>query len=271
MVPGGREGDGRLRDHPDQVLARGQPRRADPAAREPDRRPAQDLEALRHGPEVLQPVVRLLAGPRRHVRRDRHRRGRRGSSRTPTTRSAAGSTSSPTCSASIPYEPLALPRGQAARSGRRPATTSSPISRCATSRRGSERRMTATQDGRRRARWHDGQVRRARRRPSGGTRSRPTTSPSGSASTPPSASPRRRPPSGCRQNGPNALPAEKARSGLAALPRPVPPPTCRSSCSSPASLSLAIGEWSTGARAAPADGAQRRRRASARRARPRAR
>ena len=31
--PGGREGDGRLRDHPDQVLARGQPRRADPAAR----------------------------------------------------------------------------------------------------------------------------------------------------------------------------------------------------------------------------------------------
>ena len=46
QVPGRREGDGRLRDHPDQVLARGQPRRADPAARGPDRRPAQDLEAV---------------------------------------------------------------------------------------------------------------------------------------------------------------------------------------------------------------------------------
>ena len=43
---GGREGDGRQRDHPAQVLARGQRRRADPPAREPDRRPAQDLEAV---------------------------------------------------------------------------------------------------------------------------------------------------------------------------------------------------------------------------------
>ena len=66
--PGGRAGDGRLRDHPAQVLARGQPGGADPAAREPHRRPAQDLEALRHGPEVVQPLVRLLARPRRDVR-----------------------------------------------------------------------------------------------------------------------------------------------------------------------------------------------------------
>ena len=39
-----------------------EPRRADPAAGEPDRRPAQDLEAVGHGPAVLQPLVRLLAG-----------------------------------------------------------------------------------------------------------------------------------------------------------------------------------------------------------------
>ena len=34
QVPGGREGDGRQRDHPDQVLAQRQRRRADPAARQ---------------------------------------------------------------------------------------------------------------------------------------------------------------------------------------------------------------------------------------------
>ena len=51
------------------------------------------------GPEVLQPPLRLLPGPRRHVRRHQHRSGRRGTSWTTTTRSAAGSTSSPTCSA----------------------------------------------------------------------------------------------------------------------------------------------------------------------------
>ena len=44
-------------------------RGADPAAREPDRRPAQDLEALADGSEVLQPAVRLPQGPRRDVRR----------------------------------------------------------------------------------------------------------------------------------------------------------------------------------------------------------
>ncbi len=48
-------------------------------------------------------------------------------------------------------------------------------------------------------------------------------------------------------DGPNALPAEKTdcRGGGASSTSTAP--TCRSSCSSPASLSLAIGEWSTGA------------------------
>ncbi len=41
----------------DDVLARGQPRGADPAAGEPDHRPAEDLEAIGDGPEVLQPLV----------------------------------------------------------------------------------------------------------------------------------------------------------------------------------------------------------------------
>ena len=107
LVPGGREGDGRLRDPAAQVLAGGQPGRADPAPGEPDRRPAEDLEAVGHGPEVLQPLVRLLAGPRRDVRRDRHRLGALVRRATPTTRSAAGSTSSATCSSQVPYEPLA--------------------------------------------------------------------------------------------------------------------------------------------------------------------
>ena len=57
LVAAGRAGDGRLRDHPDQVLARGRPRRADPEDRVADRRPAQGLEALADGPQVLQPLV----------------------------------------------------------------------------------------------------------------------------------------------------------------------------------------------------------------------
>ena len=59
----GREGDDRQRHHPDQVLAQRQCRRADPAARGPDRGPAQDLEALSDGSEVLQPPLRVLQGP----------------------------------------------------------------------------------------------------------------------------------------------------------------------------------------------------------------
>ncbi len=44
-------------------------RRADPAAREPDRRPTQDLEALSHRPEVVQSSVCIPPRPRRNVRR----------------------------------------------------------------------------------------------------------------------------------------------------------------------------------------------------------
>jgi hypothetical protein len=39
---------------------------------EPHQRPAQGLEALGHGPEVLQPLVRLLPRQGRHARRHRH-------------------------------------------------------------------------------------------------------------------------------------------------------------------------------------------------------
>ncbi len=70
--PGGREGHGRRRDHPGQVLAGGQPRRADAPPRGSHQRPAQDLEADRHGPQVVRPLGRLLAGPGRDVRGDRH-------------------------------------------------------------------------------------------------------------------------------------------------------------------------------------------------------
>ena len=52
------------------------------------RRRPQDLEALADGPEILRPLVRLLAGARRHVRGHRHRHGRRGSLHARTTRSA---------------------------------------------------------------------------------------------------------------------------------------------------------------------------------------
>ena len=64
--------------------------RADPPTGGPHQRPAQDLEALGHGPEVLQPLVRLLSGPRRHAPAPPTPPGRPGTSRTPTTRSAAG-------------------------------------------------------------------------------------------------------------------------------------------------------------------------------------
>ncbi len=40
-----------------EVLAGGQSRRADPAPGKPDQRPAESLEAVANGPEVLQPLV----------------------------------------------------------------------------------------------------------------------------------------------------------------------------------------------------------------------
>jgi len=51
------EGHGRRWDHPDQVLAGGQPRRADQAFAGTDQGSSQGLEADRHGPEVLQSLV----------------------------------------------------------------------------------------------------------------------------------------------------------------------------------------------------------------------
>ena len=72
---GGRESHGRFGNPAAEVLAGGQSRRADPAAGKPDQRPAEDLEAVAHGFEVLQPLVRLLQGQRRDVRRHRHPMG----------------------------------------------------------------------------------------------------------------------------------------------------------------------------------------------------
>ena len=236
---GGREGDGRLRHHPDQVLARGQPRRADPAAREPDRRPAQDLEAVGHGPEVLQPLVRLLAGPATTCSRatdtswapwfvahtDDKKRGRL-------------NIISHLLS-QIPYEPLHAEGRQATQAADRPTATSSPTSplhyvprsseptAIGTPRRRSSHRQTMAttvrpaSTGRSTERWYALLARRGR--------------PSGSASTPPT---------GLRRgDGRRAAAAGRAqraarregRSGLAALPRRSTPPTCRSSCSSPPS------------------------------------
>ena len=109
-----REGDGRLRHHPAQVLARGEPGGADPPARSAHRRRSQDLEALADGPQVLQPLVRLLARARRDVRRHRHRLRavvrravRRQEARAPQHHHA-------TCSSQIPYKYGAAREGEAA-------------------------------------------------------------------------------------------------------------------------------------------------------------
>ena len=83
----GREGDGGFRHHPHQVLARGEHGGADAAPRVAHRRPAQGLEALADGSQVLQPLVRLLARATRCSRRPT-RTSRPGSSRAPTTSGA---------------------------------------------------------------------------------------------------------------------------------------------------------------------------------------
>jgi hypothetical protein len=54
------KGDGRLGNRAREVLARAQRRRADQATAEPHRRPAQGVEAVDDGPQVVQPLVRLL-------------------------------------------------------------------------------------------------------------------------------------------------------------------------------------------------------------------
>ena len=53
----GRESHYRVRDRSDQILAGGERGGADSPARGADRRPAQDLEAVADGPQVLQPLV----------------------------------------------------------------------------------------------------------------------------------------------------------------------------------------------------------------------
>ena len=80
--------------------------------------------------EVLQPLVRLLPGPGRHVRGDRHRLGavvRRAQRRS---RSVAGSTSSATCSARSRTS-RSRDSTSSCRSARRPATTASRAGRAA--------------------------------------------------------------------------------------------------------------------------------------------
>ena len=67
---GSREGVHRIRHHPAQILARGQPRgAAAPAGGAHQRRP-EDLETLADGHQVLSALVRLFARSRRHVRGD---------------------------------------------------------------------------------------------------------------------------------------------------------------------------------------------------------
>ena len=70
---GGREGDRRFRRDPAQVLARSKPGRADAAPRGAHEGRPQALEALAHGSQVVQPLVRLLACARRDVHRHRQR------------------------------------------------------------------------------------------------------------------------------------------------------------------------------------------------------
>src|SRR5262249_46348930 len=72
LVPEGRsarrEGDGQFRNPPPEILAGGKPRGTTAASRAAHRRRAKDLEAFADGPQILQPLVRLLAGAGRNVR-----------------------------------------------------------------------------------------------------------------------------------------------------------------------------------------------------------
>ena len=82
-VPGagarGREGDGGVRHPPHQVLAGGERRRADATPGGPHPRPAQGLEADRHGPQVVHPLGRLHARRATRCSRRPTRPGLRGS------------------------------------------------------------------------------------------------------------------------------------------------------------------------------------------------
>ena len=78
----------------------------DERTRKPYPRPPQGMEALGHGPEVLQPLVRLLRPATTCSAPRPTRHGRRGSLRITTSSGVAGSTSSLTCSAKSPTSRL---------------------------------------------------------------------------------------------------------------------------------------------------------------------
>ena len=96
------------------------------------RRPDAQLEALADGPRVACALGRLLAGQGRDVRPHRHPRGAVVRGRERRQAHARGSTASPTCSRSIPYEdvietPLELPPRPGRRRLRAPAAVALPL------------------------------------------------------------------------------------------------------------------------------------------------
>ena len=110
-----------------QVLAGGQPGRADAPARGPHQRPAQGLEADRHGPQVVRPLGRLLAGPRRACSRRPTRRGRRGTSPHTDDKKRGRLNIISHLLSQVPYEPLEASRRQAAEAqGERRARRAGP-------------------------------------------------------------------------------------------------------------------------------------------------
>ena len=86
--------DGGIRLHQD--LAGSRPGGAGAALPGPHRRSDPPVEAEPDGRRIVQALVRLFPGARHDARAHRHRCTRRGTSSIPTTRSAPGSTSSPT-------------------------------------------------------------------------------------------------------------------------------------------------------------------------------
>ena len=133
LVPGVEKAMGSFGDRGAEVLAGGQRGRADPAAGKPHPRPAEDLEALRPGPEVPTAAGMTTPEPATRCSPRRTPRGRPGTSRTPTIRNAAGSTSSATCSARSPTSPSPS-RTSRCPNGSDAAVTPSRTCRCGTSR-----------------------------------------------------------------------------------------------------------------------------------------
>ena len=76
------------------------------------RRPAARSGSSPHGPQVLRPLVRLLARPGRDVRRRPTRPGRRGTSPTPSDKKRARLNIISHLLSQIPYEPLEIPEAE---------------------------------------------------------------------------------------------------------------------------------------------------------------